>query len=364
MNVGKVFEAASVEEAFRKVREELGPDALIYETRRRRAPGLLGIMGRSVVQVVAGADDAGPAGAPGYKSREARAISELLAEVLSLKQAVDRLTLQPSFEEAALLSKPLRQVYRVLLAHRYPEPLARQLVLRVRDELSPYEARQDARVRRLAAEYLGGSIPAPKRLDLSAKRVVFVTGPTGSGKTTTVLKLAVGLTLQGKKASVINADVHRPGATAQLRALTDIVGIPCETAYSPSELAQLVGRYRGRATVIVDTPGRNPRSSDQLAELRTLLEAVGEKVVLLTVQATSQTEEMAVCVDAFSLVPIYGLVITKLDEAGALGPLLSFLQEKGQPASFLGTGPKIPDDLQPADIETLIGRILDLGSDG
>ncbi len=358
MVASKVFEAPTVEEAFRKVRSELGPEAYIYETRRRKARGLMGLMGRSVVQVVAGTDG------DGDRSREARAISELLAEVLSLRQAVERLSAQPSFEDVALLPKPIREVYGILVAHRYPEPLARQLVLRVRDELSPYEARQESRVRSLASEFLAGSIPPARPLDLSRRQVIFVTGPTGSGKTTTISKLAVGLALQGKKAAVVNADTHRPGATAQLRAFTDLVGVPCETAYSPAELAQLVSRYRGRGTVLVDTPGRNPRDSDQLSELRGFLEAVGEKVVLLTIPAVSQKEEMAACLEAFAIVPLYGLVVTKLDEAGALGPLLVFLQEKGLPATFLSRGPKVPDDLQTAQVETLVELILGPGRDG
>lgn len=362
MSASRVFEGTTVEEAFRKVRAELGPEALIYETRRRKAPGLRGLMGQSVVQVVAGPD--GRSGTAESRSSEARVISELLAEVLSLRQAVERLSLQPSFEEVALLPRPLREVYRRLRAHRYPEELAKQLVLKVRDEMSPHEARQDSHVRKMVEEFLAGSMPAPRPLDLSRRQVVYVTGPTGSGKTTTVSKLAVGLALQGRKVAVINADTYRPGATAQLKAYTDLVSVPCETAYTPGELAQLVRRYRDRATVVVDTPGRNPRSTDQLAELKALLEAVGDKVVLLVVAATNQKEEMEACLQAFALTPLYGLVVTRLDEAGRLGPLLAFLQERGQVLSFLSTGPKVPDDLQPAQVQALLGMLLNQEVDG
>ncbi len=364
MSASKVFEGATLEEAFGKVRAELGSEAFIYETKRKRAPGLLGLMGRWVVQVVAGTSDGTAGWDERFRSREAKAISELLSEVLALRQAVDRLSTPLAFEEVAHLSRPLRGMYHRLLQHRYPEGAARELVLKARDDLSPHEARQDDRVLQILTEYLVGAMATPKPLELSRPQVLFVTGPTGSGKTTTVSKLAVGLALKGKKVVVINADTLRPGATAQLKAYTDLLGVPCEVAYSAEELAKLVGRYRGRATVLVDTPGRNPRSTDQLSELRALLEAVQDKNILLTVPAVIQKEEMNACLDVFGFEPLYGLVVTKLDEASALGPLVAFLQERSQPVVLLSTGPRVPEDLKIADNQFLVAEMLSTGRDG
>jgi flagellar biosynthesis protein FlhF len=188
---------------------------------------------------------------------------------------------------------------------------------------------------------------------------ICLVGATGVGKTTALTKLAAGLR-DRYTIGFVTTDTYRVAAAAQLLAYADILGLPAATAYTPLELAeQCAGLVsKGVDLILVDTPGRNPRSQEQLEELRSFLDVVPNKSVHLAVSAAAGQEEMLHIAQRFSVCPLHGLMLTKTDEAEHLGAAFNLMRETGLPLTFVSSGQRAPEDLCQATPERIAGLIL------
>ena len=175
-------------------------------------------------------------------------------------------------------------------------------------------------------------------------------GPTGVGKTTTIAKIAARFSMQhgSDEIALICADAYRIGAKEHLTALGNIIGVKVHAASTSAELADLLDRLNSKKLVLIDTEGMSQRDLD----LSNRLAAYGnneERVrFYLTLSAASQESGLDETIRCFNKVPLTGTVITKIDEAGQLGCVISALIRNDLPASWLSNGQRIPDDLHAA----------------
>lgn len=176
-------------------------------------------------------------------------------------------------------------------------------------------------------------------------------GPTGVGKTTTIAKIAAQFAmLHGPdEIALISADSYRIGAKEHLMAFANIIGSKVYSASSPDELTQLLARLSKKKLVLIDTEGRSPRDR----ELASRLAAYGnnqERVrFYLTLSAATQEAALDEAIREFGgRVPLEGAIITKIDEAGQLGCVISALIRNDMPACWFTDGQHIPDDLYAA----------------
>jgi flagellar biosynthesis protein FlhF len=148
----------------------------------------------------------------------------------------------------------------------------------------------------------------------------------------------------------MSADGFRVGAVEQLRLYADILGTPLSVARTPGELeAALDGAKR---PVLLDTAGRSPSDDVSRDMLRVLAGRRGVRTHLVLAAGTPPATARRV-LDRFEDARPSRLVITKLDEAESLGPLVAILRERQLPISFLGTGQRVPEDLQRATAPAL-----------
>ena len=197
--------------------------------------------------------------------------------------------------------------------------------------------------------------------------VILMAGLQGSGKTTTVVKLANLLhERQKKKVLVVSTDVYRPAAIEQLQRLAAAAGITWFASapdQRPTDIAS-AALAQAKSTVtdvlIVDTAGRLHIDSEMMDEIRALHETLSPVETLLV--ADSMTGQDAVNTakafdDALSLT---GVVLTKADGDARGGAALSIRYITGKPIKFLGTGEKA-DALEPFYPERVASRILGMG---
>ena len=206
-------------------------------------------------------------------------------------------------------------------------------------------------------------------LDLSVRppAVILVAGPQGSGKTTTVAKLARRLKeREKKKVLVASADVYRPAALDQLQKLANEVGVECYPARSDqqpvviAEEALALARKSLMDVLILDTAGRLHVDLEMMDEIRVLHQTASPVETLFV--ADSMTGQDAVhSATAFNdALPLTGVILTKTDGDARGGAALSLRHVTGKPIKFLGIGEKT-DALEAFHPDRVASRILGMG---
>ena len=212
-------------------------------------------------------------------------------------------------------------------------------------------------------QVLASMLGEPGGLDVSARpSVVLVVGVNGTGKTTTIGKLAAALAGHGRSVLLAAADTFRAAAEEQLevwaqRAGADFVGAPrggdpAAVAYDAIEAAT----SRGRDIVIVDTAGRLHTQTNLMAELAKVRRVIAGRLegapheTLLVVDATTGQNGLQQARLFGEAVGVTGVVLTKLDGSAKGGIAVAIAHELGLPVTLVGVGEGL-DDLRPFDPE-------------
>jgi fused signal recognition particle receptor len=199
--------------------------------------------------------------------------------------------------------------------------------------------------------------------------VVLVVGVNGTGKTTTIAKLANRLTGQGNLVLLAAADTFRAAAGTQLQSWGDRLGVtvvggqeggdPASVAFDAIESA----RAKGADVVIVDTAGRLHGKRNMMDELTKIHRiSAGERgevdEVLLVLDATGGQNGIEQVKQFSDAVPVTGIVLTKLDGTAKGGIVIAVERELGVPVKFVGLGEGI-DDLEPFDPNNFVEELLE-----
>jgi len=202
-----------------------------------------------------------------------------------------------------------------------------------------------------------------------APRVILVIGVNGSGKTTTIGKLARRLKGQGQKVLLAAGDTFRAAAIEQMRTWAEREGVPCihqKSGADPSAVAfdaVQAGVARGMDVVIVDTAGRLQTNQNLMEELKKVKRVIAKVLpgapheTLLVLDASIGQNSISQARLFHEAMGIDGLVMTKLDGTGKGGVLFAITQELKLPVRYIGIGEKA-EDLQPFDAEAFVEALF------
>ncbi len=285
----------------------------------------------------------------------------------SLRKAVSRLRGKPLVDEAAI-NEFLRDVQRALLEADVNVKLVLELSKRVKEralseEVPPGFSRRELAVKILYDELtrLLGRKPADIEIDGKRTNVILVVGIEGSGKTTTVAKLAHWFSKRYGKVAIISSDVIRPASKLQLEQMVgQEVPVFWEDSSDPIRIMRDgLDSFRGERynVVIVDTAGRHKDEEGLMNELKEYYEAVKPDLVLLVIDGTIGQAAYNQAKAFAESIPIGGVVVTKLDGAAKGGGALSAVAAAGAPIYFIGTGEKL-EDLERFDPDRFVSRLL------
>jgi len=367
--------APSAREAARKVRELLGPDAVIISN--RRTP-----QGVEILAAIDYEDEL--FGEDQTDSSTAELASESKAQDPSPKLSLPRASVT-SLPDSALRSDPSQlgdvqrelgelrrlvetqlcglawadfnlrrpqdaQVLKSLIEVGFEMEHCKSLLARVEVDSDPSVALSD--IRSVIAEEL----PVLGHDALADGGVFALVGPTGVGKTTTIAKLAARFTLDhgAGNVAVVTTDSVRIGAFDQLRTFSRILNVPARTARTPDELRRVIDELSSRSLVLVDTAGMGQRDVNLAEQFDVLASGREDMRTFLVLAANAQVAALDEACRTFSQARLSGTILTKLDEARSLGGALSVISKWSLPIAYVSEGQRVPDDIRPPCAKTLV----------
>ncbi|MAQ83478.1 MAG: signal recognition particle-docking protein FtsY [Maritimibacter sp.] len=225
----------------------------------------------------------------------------------------------------------------------------------------------------LAAEVTRIMEPVAKPMPIYAKKpqVVLVVGVNGSGKTTTIGKLASQFRAAGKSVVIAAGDTFRAAAVEQLQVWGERAGVPVMTAPQGTDPASLAfdamtrAEAEGADLLMIDTAGRLQNRADLMEELSKIVRVIRKKDpdaphnTLLVLDATTGQNALSQVETFQKMADVSGLVMTKLDGTAKGGVLVALADKFGLPIHAIGVGEQI-DDLAPFDPEEFAAALTGL----
>jgi len=409
----KKFVGATLKEATDRMKAELGSDAIVLNTRKVSTNRFLNFLGKDMLEITAAIDEhPAQTGKPAaknmdkfsyafrqareayggntaqpkttvdelnaivQKSSERRATNEESPRVSFSKSSADVEILKNEMEEmrgmlsqiadhlkyAKMPALPvhLQQAFINLINNDVEETIAADLIQAVYGKLNEEQLEDKETVEKTLLAEIAKYFHAAPIAEEKGKRahIVAVVGPTGVGKTTTIAKLAaIHKLLHHQNVGLITADTYRIGAIEQLRTFAGIADIPMQVVYKSTEMPEVLKTFRKKDIVFIDTVGRSQHAKKELAELRRFLDAASPDEIHLVLNASSGRNTLLDVVERFKPFKPNRLLVSKIDEALALGGLVSVMKKYELPISYLTTGQVVPDDIMTVEPLRLAGMI-------
>ncbi|MCL1975852.1 MAG: flagellar biosynthesis protein FlhF [Firmicutes bacterium] len=229
-----------------------------------------------------------------------------------------------------------------------------EAVLKARKDAKAYDV-----IYQLVLDNLG--VPAPIATKKYKQKVILFLGPTGVGKTTSLVKLASAFVINNKnKVGIINTDTYRIAAHEQLRTYADILDIPLGLAYRIPEVEISLNDMSDCDLIFIDTAGKRPGDPQHQEDISQIISCAKPDEIFLCIAAPTCFTAIREVVDTYAFTGDFKLIITKLDETRYHGMVLNTVNYAKKPLAYVTIGQNVPDDLEIADCESLAQQMLEL----
>lgn len=364
----KKYLAYDMKEACQLIRQDLGPDAVIINTRQVRQKGILGFMRARMVEVTAAVDEVAAQDAPVQKVKEMELDNDKVGrEMQEMKELLQQIIAK---EHKATGGKASMKVSEYVEFDSFAEfrrildelDLLPEVEKKIQEAFSKHELDQCKsrnHIKDKLTEKLADFFIPVTNANQKSNILAFI-GPTGVGKTTTIAKLAANFALyHGLKIALITIDTYRIGAVAQLKTYGDIIGVTVEAVMTPHELRETVKNHKHCDLILVDTAGRSSKNSEQIAELKTFLDAIRPLEIYLVLDVNTKNKDLISIVEKYSVLKYSKLVFTKADETYSLGSILNVVDATELPVAYVTNGQNVPDDIIPGEPAGLAKLIIE-----
>ncbi|QHA93878.1 flagellar biosynthesis protein FlhF [Bacillus sp. N1-1] len=375
----KRYVVTHLREAMPLIRQELGQDAVILNTKKVKVGGIFGLFRKQRLEVLAALDEEKVAKEetefatllqsekkrreeaperveeqkPKVDKQPVEADAQVLGELKSMKEIMMQMM------ENERLPKQLKQVQAFLETQEFSQAIRSSVMaeLLIKSKSYPSYTKEDA-FTWMRQEFVKRIKNYPS-IRSEPKKIRCFVGPTGVGKTTTIAKIAGNLLLKERQSvGLITSDTYRIAAVEQLRTYADILGIPMEVVQSPADLGQSLERLSSCDIILMDTAGRNYQQYSYITQLETLLSGQ-EMSITLMLSLTHRYSDMKLIADNFHSLGVSEVIMTKMDETTVRGPIFNFMEDYNLPITILTTGQNVPDDLVRTTPEFLLDLLME-----
>ena len=277
-----------------------------------------------------------------------------------------------SFKQDNITDDLWDELEEVLLSADVGPGTSTWLMQRLRQRASAEHMRTGSQVQQALREELVGLLGKPSPLHFAKQSpltVILVIGVNGSGKTTSIAKLAYRLKKEGHSVILAAADTFRAAAIDQLKVWGERVGVPVISQNPGSDPGAVVydsiqaAGTRGSDVLIVDTAGRLQTKYNLIEELKKINKVIqkllpdGPHELLVVIDATTGQNALLQARKFAEDVGLTGVIITKLDSTARGGFAFAVADDLGIPIKFIGTGEKV-EDLAPFDPQSFVTALL------
>lgn len=375
----KRYVASDYKTALRQAKEEMGRNAIILHSRQVKQKGLWGWLKNPQVEITVALDDTlqvhtdqSRRPKDRYSTQPAAVKTELqipqkeqelIEEIRRMSHLMgDMRSRLYEIEHIKGLSEAVQLFFNALVENQVARELAMQIAASVESRL-PRDNGVDAHwAREVCLHTIREYVRNIKPIEVSREKkgtLVFMVGPTGVGKTTTIAKLSANMTfLEGKKAALITLDTYRVSATEQLQTFADIMGIPISVVFTGNELKEAIDKYRESDIIFVDTAGRSPYNEEQMQELEKFIDVAQPDETILVMSVTTSSSDLMAIYHQYQALGINKVIFTKIDETCTYGQMLNALWEIKKPIAYITTGQNVPDDIEVPDSMSLARMFL------
>ena len=190
-------------------------------------------------------------------------------------------------------------------------------------------------------------------------KIVYLVGPTGVGKTTTIAKLAAEqLFKHHRKVGFITSDTYRIAAVEQLRTYASILNAPIEVVTSPNDLQRAKNQLNECDLILVDTAGRNYKNELYVNELYSMIKPSADAETFLVLSLTMKSTDMFGILERFKHQSVQRIVFTKADETDTYGVMANLADQTSIPFSYVTFGQNVPDDVKPFHANEWADKLL------
>ena len=283
-------------------------------------------------------------------------MNEVLKELKALREDVSSMQPYSSEDEHESVIK----IRKLLEDNEFSPAYTRKIIEKLKKEFTIDDLENFDQVQMSVVDWIGESIKIADITLQSRPQIIVLVGPTGVGKTTTVAKIAARYNPNASdhplRVCLFNADNYRIGAKNQIETYASLLSIPIATIDKDGDFIKKINSY-GTDTdvIIVDTLGCGQKDYEKIGVLRRRLESKGViPEVYLTLTATTKLSDMRDIFQQFEVFAYHSVIVTKLDETGCIGNLLSVLDEKNKSIAYLTTGQSVPYDIEVATVVKLL----------
>ncbi|MEF2095498.1 flagellar biosynthesis protein FlhF [Bacillus sp. CFBP9009] len=374
----KKYLAPSMNEAMKRIRAELGSDAVILSSKAVYNGGFLGLFKKRNIEVIAAIDPvsqpiqavtkqkskklpsklemASHAPEPNEGNRES---ADLLKEIEGLKDMIKSLQIYSTDKK---YPGKLEKIHEYLTEQEVDISLRSQIMDELLEKWFVFKQQStDEEVQVWLEEAMLGILEKVENGKPGLqKKYINIVGPTGVGKTTTLAKVAAETMLKhDKKVAFITTDTYRIAAIDQLKTYAKILNVPIEVAYNLEDFKRAAERFSHYDFVFIDTAGRNFRNPQYVKDLNEIIHFTDEMETYLVLSLTSKQKDMEDIYRQFTAIPIKQVIFTKADETSTFGQIFNFIHTHKLGAAYITDGQNVPDDIEIATSSQLLKMAIE-----
>ena len=285
---------------------------------------------------------------------------DLKESIEDIREKVDEMILMTRKIITVEYPGALKPLYVTLIKNELERHVAEDLLCYLKKNLRENETSDIEIVEEKAKDWMKNKLALKNQGGSSDDdRIMAFVGPTGVGKTSTLVKLGANKALESFRCGFITFDNYRIAAIEQLKTYAEILGSPVKSVQNIKDIKSHIEYFVSHDKIYIDTAGRSPRNMKKILELKSFLNEIGEPVhTFLLMSATSRYPDIQQIMENFEETEYENIIFTKLDETSSLGPMLSIALVSGKHIPYITNGQNVPSDIEPLNFDKLINNVF------